>query len=135
SLDALFKVTVVPSVEIQDALKQKQDPKETEDNDCFRARELKLLALDHDLAERLVQDGSYHETLIQKTDYDQSESTVAVGVQALLLTGKTASPGDVERLASLIRYKHQDIDKALEAIVNAEHPDHVHAAGNLPQLS
>src|SRR5438270_1175895 len=63
TLDALFKVTVVPSVEIQDALKQKQNPGETEDNDCFRARELRLLALDHDLAERLMQDGSYHETL------------------------------------------------------------------------
>jgi len=135
SLDALFKVTVVPSVEIQDALKQKNNPGESEDNDCSRAREVKLLALEHDLAERLMQDGSYHETLIQKEDYGQSESTLAVGVQALLLAGKTASPGDVERLASLIRYKHQDIDKALEAIVNAEHPDHVHAAGSLPQLS
>jgi TRAP transporter TAXI family solute receptor len=135
TLDALFKVTVVPFVEIQDALKQKQNPGEKADNDCSRARELKLLALDHDLAERLMQDGSYHETLIQKEDYGQSESTLAVGVQALLLAGKNASPGDVEQLAKLIRYKHDDIDKALEEIVNAEHPDHVHPAGNLPQLS
>jgi TRAP transporter TAXI family solute receptor len=134
TLDALFKVTIVPSIEIQDALKQKQSG-EKEDNDCSRARELRLLALDHDLAERLMQDGSYHETLIQKEDYGQSESTLAVGVQALLLAGKTASPGDVEQLARLIRFKHKDIDKALEAIVYAEHPDHVHAAGNLPQLS
>jgi len=135
SLDALFKVTVVPSVEIQDALKPKRNPGEKEDNDCARAREVRLLALDHDLAERLMQDGSYHETLIQKDAYSQSESTLAVGVQALLLSGKTASPGDVEQLARLIRSKHKDIDKALDAIVSAEHPDHVHPAGNLPQLS
>jgi hypothetical protein len=135
TLDALFKVTVVPFVEIQDALKRRQNAGEKEDNDCSRARELKLLALDHDLAERLIQDGSYHETLIQKEDYGQAESTLAVGVQALLLAGRNANPGDVEQLASLIRYKQDDIDKALEEIVNAEHPDHVHAAGNLPQLS
>jgi TRAP transporter TAXI family solute receptor len=145
TLDALFKVTVVPSVEIkvtvvpsveiQDALKQNPDAGEKEENDCAQAWEIKLLPLDHDLAERLVRDGSYHETLIQKNDYGQTEGTLAVGVQALLLAGKSAGGDDVDKLAWLIRFKHRDIDKALEAIVNKEHQGHVHTAGNLPQLS
>jgi TRAP transporter TAXI family solute receptor len=135
TLDALFKVTVVPSVDIQDTLRQDRNSNETAENDCARAREIKLFPLDHDLAERLVSDGSYHETLIQKGDYSQSESTLAVGVQALLLAGKSANSADVSKLAWLIRFKHADIDKALEAIVNSEHPGHGHAAGNLPKLS
>lgn len=134
SLDALFKVTIVPSVDIQDTLRQ--DPESKVGNDaCAQAWEIKLLPLDHELAERLVRDGSYHETLILKQDYGQSESTLAVGVQSLLLAGKNASPDDVEKLARIIRHEHQDIDDALEAIIQAEHPEHVHIAGNLPNLS
>jgi TRAP transporter TAXI family solute receptor len=135
TLDALFKVTVVPSVEIQDTLRQDHSSNETPENDCARAREIKLLPLDHELAERLVRDGSYHETLIQKGDYSQPDSVLAVGVQALFLSGKSADPADVATLARLIRFNHRDIDKALEAIVKREHPGHGHAAGNLPQLS
>ncbi len=135
TLDALFKVTVVPSVDIQDTLKQNPDPRDAEESGCAQAWEIRLLPLDHELAERLVRDGSYHETLIQKKDYAQPESTLAVGVQALLLAGKDASGDDVEKLARLIRFKRHAIDDALEAIVSAEHPGHAHAAGNLPQLS
>jgi TRAP transporter TAXI family solute receptor len=135
TLDALFKVTVVPSVEIQDTLRLDHNSNEAPENECAGAREIKLLPLDHELAERLVRDGSYHETLIQKGDYSQPESTLAVGVQALFLAGKTADPADVKILARLIRFNHRDIDRALETIVKTEHPGHGHAAGNLPQLS
>jgi TRAP transporter TAXI family solute receptor len=135
SLDALFRVTVVPSMDIQDAVKLDPGPMEKTDTDCATAWEIRLLPLDHELAERLVRDGSYVETLIPKRAYRQTESTLTVGVQALLLSGKTASGDDVEKLARIVRFKHAEIEDSLSDIINAEHAGHHHVTGNLPTLS
>ena len=88
SLDALFRVTVVPSVEMQDALKPDPGTGEKDDSGCAAASEIRLLPLDHELAERLMRDGSYIETLIPRSAYGQAESTLTVGVESLLLAGK-----------------------------------------------
>jgi uncharacterized protein len=122
-LDALFRVTVVPSLDMKDALKGEASA------NCPEALEFRLLPLGHDLAERLARDGSYTETLIPKTAYNQNESTLTVGVQALLLAGKSAHPEDVAKLAKIIRYKHAEIESALKDIANAEHAGHEHRQG------
>jgi TRAP transporter TAXI family solute receptor len=133
-LDALFRVSVVPSFDLQDALNPDPSAGEKADAGCTAAREVRLLALDHELAERLVRDGSYIETLIPKSAYGQSESTLTVGVQALLLAGKNASGDHVEKLARILRLKHAAIEEALNESIN---PNHVvrRRPGNLPTLS
>jgi len=133
-LDALFRVTVVPSPDIFDAVKL--DPgKEGSNDDCTAAWEIRLLPLNHDLAERLVSDGSYIETLIPKHAYQQAESTLTVGVQALMLAGKNANPDQVEKLAKILRFKHAEIEDALSQTIGHEHAGHHHGAENLPTLS
>jgi uncharacterized protein len=133
SLDALFRVTVVPLMDIRDAVKLDPNPVEKGNTDCDAAREVRLLPLDHELAERLVRDGSYIETLIPKTAYRQKESTLTVGVQALLLSGKSASNANVKKLARIVRFKHAEIEEALSEIIAAERTGH--ATENLPTLS
>jgi TRAP transporter TAXI family solute receptor len=135
SLDALFRVTVVPSMDIQDAVKLDPNAVEKENTDCDAAWEVRLLPLDHELAERLVRDGSYIETLIPKAAYHQNESTLTVGVQALLLSGRSASNENVKKLARIVRFKHAEIEEVLSKIIRSEHVGHDHAAENLPTLS
>jgi uncharacterized protein len=135
SLDALFRVSVVPSMDIRDAVKLDPNAVEKENTDCDAAWEVKLLPLDHELAERLVRDGSYIETLIPRTAYRQNESTLTVGVQALLLSGKSASNENVKKLARIVRFKHAEIEEALSGIISSERAGHDHAAQNLPTLS
>src|SRR5216684_753719 len=131
-LDALFRVTVVRSVDIQDALK---DPGQ-DVSDCAGSSEIKLLPLDFELVERLVRDGSYSELLILKNDYEnQDQSTLTVGVQALLLAGKNAQGSGVKTLARILRSRPRDVENALAEIVNEEHSGHDHPTGNLPKLS
>jgi len=131
TLDALFRVTVVRSAEIQDALRESGNG----ERDCPGSSEIKLLPLDYALVERLADDGSYSETLISKHDYNQNQSTLTVGVQALLLAGPKASPDDVEKLAGILRSKHGEIENALGQIVETEHAGHNHPQGYLPRLS
>jgi len=135
SLDALFRVTVVPLMDIRNAVKLDPNAVEKENTDCDAAWEVRLLPLDHELAERLVRDGSYIETLIPKAAYRQNESTLTVGVQALLLSGKSASNDNVKKLARIVRFKHAEIEEALSEIISSEHAGHDHAAENLPTLS
>src|SRR5258708_23174082 len=124
TLDALFKVTVVPSVDIQDTLKQNPDPRDAEESGCAQAWEIRLLPLDHEFAERLVRDGRYHETLSQKKDYAQPTSDLTLAGQALLLADKDASGAAVEQLARVIRVKGHAIATPLEAIIALQHPVH-----------
>jgi len=136
TMDALFKVTVVPSVDIQDALRSDPNAADSPARDgCGQALEIKLLGLDHELVERLVHDGSYGETLIHADTYRQPDSTLTVGVQALLLAGPRASGKDVDTLAYIIRFKHREIDQALEAIVNEGQGRHGPRPGSLLRLS
>ncbi len=135
SLDALFRVTVVPSMEVRDAVKFAPNTVGQANSDCDAAWEIRLFALDHEFAERLVRDGSYIETLIPKTAYRQNESTLTVGVQALLLSGKSASNDSVKKLAGIVRFKHAEIEEALSEIISSEHTGHDHAMENLPTLS
>jgi uncharacterized protein len=133
SLDALFRVTVVPSMDIRDVVKLAPNTLGRAGTGCDAAWEVRLLPLDHEFAERLVRDGSYIETLIPKTAYRQNESTLTVGVQALLLSGKSASNDNAKKLASIVRFKHAEIEEALSEIIAAERPGH--ATENLPTLS
>jgi len=84
-LDAVFYTGAVPTHIIEDALE--------------RGPEIRLLPLDYDLVQRLTSDGSYMKMLIRDEDYGQdfgnTEGTLTVGVQALLVTNNNASFSDV----------------------------------------
>jgi TRAP transporter TAXI family solute receptor len=118
NLDALFRVTVVPSGDIRDAVAL--EPNKKPGSECAKASEVKLFPLEHELAERLVRDGSYVETLILKDKYRQPSSTLTVGVEALLLSGRDSRDEDVAHLARLLRFKRSEIEKELTRSINQE---------------
>ena len=65
--------------------------------------EARLLSLGYPLVRRLVQDGSYVEKLIGSNDYCEEESTLTVGVQALLLgRGGSENLKSIEQLAIIV---------------------------------
>ncbi len=107
-LDAFFRVTVMPSTPLQSTLVSAR-----------RANEIRLFSLDYDLVTRLSADGSYIPTLIPSGYYHQGQSTLTVGVEALLLASKSAKNADVLALAQLLRYHRAEIESRIAELVHA----------------
>jgi TRAP transporter TAXI family solute receptor len=128
NLDAVFYVTAVPSPQIEDVL-EIQHGKPTS--------EIKLFQLDCELTQRLADDGSYIPTLIPRHAYGQDESTLTVGVQALLLAGASAPDADVVRLEQIVRGHRSDIEATMlrEMSHNPDHKDHDHHRVSLSLLN
>jgi TRAP transporter TAXI family solute receptor len=106
-LDALFKIGPVPTSDLEGVLLADSagpDQKHPKKSDY------QLLPVDYDLARKFVQDHSYVYRLIQKPDYKQGQSTLTIGVPALLLTNLKANNEDVAQLAQLVREKRKQIE-------------------------
>ncbi len=132
-LDAVFRVTRYPSPDVQDALDSKPDHGAESGADCAGGPEVELLALDYDVVRRLVSDGSYAETLIPRSAYGRDSSTLTIGVQALLLSGKGTRDADVKEMANLLRENREAIQQEMAASVQREHQHH--HENSVPQLS
>lgn len=87
-------------------------------------REISLLGLDLSLMERLVADGSYVETSLQRNAYSSLKTGVyAVGVQTYLVTG--LPEGDhqaqkVELMARILSERQDDLEKKLRKRLESE---------------
>ena len=107
-LDALFKIGPVPTSDIEDVLLGDSAGPDThlKKSDCeksdYQKSDYQLLPVDYDLAGKFVQDRSYVYRLIQARDYHQGQSTLTIGVPALLLTNLSNNDEDVARLADLV---------------------------------
>jgi len=107
-LDALFKIGPVPTSDIERHLLSKAaGPDETNP----KKSDYQLLPVDYDLASKFVEDGSYVYRLIQADDYGQAQSTLTIGVPALLLTNLSSNNADVALLAQLIRDNRRKIEE------------------------
>jgi TRAP transporter TAXI family solute receptor len=135
TLDAMFRVTLVPAADIQDALERAPQPGKTQENPCVGASEIRLFSLDLELVERLVQDGSYVEALIPGAAYHLNRSILTVGVQALLLTNRPDDDTAVQALAHLVRTERSVIQKLMAASVGKAHHHHHHHMNVIPKLS
>jgi len=89
--------------------------------ECGGASEIQLLALDYQTAEPLARNGSYAPRQIPRNAYGLPESTLTIGVQALLLTGKAMDDKDVAKLASILRRKRSAIEEAMRELVEQQH--------------
>lgn len=123
NLDAVFYVTAVPSPQIEDVLGL-QSGKPTS--------EIRLFSLDCELAQRLAADGSYIPTLMPRHAYGQDQSILTVGIQALLLAGKSAPAKDVVKLEQIVRAHRTDIE---ESVRRGIREDPSHAGHDHPGLS
>jgi TRAP transporter TAXI family solute receptor len=123
-LDALFKIGPVPTSDIEDVLLgdsagPETDPKKPD----YQKSDYQLLPVDYDLARKFVQDRSYVYRLIQARDYEQGQSTLTIGVPALLLTNLGKNDEDVSRLARLVRENGSKIeDLVAQEKSTAGHP-------------
>lgn len=93
-IDAVFFTGPAPTHQLQDAM------------DEFR--EIHFFPLTYDLVQKLTQDGSYIEALIRGEPYGKADTTLTVGVEALLMTYEGEAPKVVDALASSI---YQDGDQ------------------------
>jgi uncharacterized protein len=127
-LDAAFYVTAVPSPQIEDVL-EIQHGKPTS--------EIRLFQLDCELVQRLAADGSYIPTLIPRHAYGQDKSTLTVGVEALLLAGKSAQDADAVKLEQVVRTYRSDIEESTQKEIsqNPDHKDHHHHRLSLSLLN
>src|SRR5437660_6032618 len=132
-LDAVFRVTRFPSPDVQDALGTELVYGKESGNGCAGGSEIELLALDYEVVQRLIRDGSYTETLIPRSAYGQDSSTLTIGVQALLLTSTGAHDADVKEMANLLRADRDAIQQAMAKSVQHEHQHH--HENSVPQLS
>lgn len=131
SLDALFRVSVLPTDEIEHALK-KDTEKKKEGHACEKATEIQLFELDYGFVDRLVKDGSYIETLISSKWYDQDRASLTVGVQALLLTSRDDGDAAVTKLARILRSNRADIEQRIKVMVREEQIKHSEKATGIP---
>jgi len=124
-LDAMFYVGMVPSDKVRSVLdiaasNSGATTTTGEEVECEatgrrpKASELaeaRLLSLDYPLVRRLVQDGSYVEKLIGASEYCEDESTLTVGVQALLLgRGGQMNLENIHQLAAIVRTYRSEIE-------------------------
>jgi hypothetical protein len=114
-IDAVFFTGPVPTHQLEDALDQ--------------FPEIHFFALSYDLVHKLTLDESYTEALIRGEDYGKPDSTLTVGVEALLMTNEKADPGAVGRLAAFIHNQSLDLRDTLRDIIETrkakEHTDEI----------
>ena len=90
-IDAVFLTGPVPTHQIEDALD--------------RFPEIHFYSLPYDLVQKLTSDESYTEALIRTEDYGRPDSTLTVGVEALLMTNENA---DRQAVVALAEFIHND---------------------------
>lgn len=114
-IDAVFVTGPVPTHQLEDALD--------------RFPEIHFFPLSYDLVQKLTQDESYTEALISGKDYGKSDSTLTVGVEALLMTNENVGPKVVNALAEFIHNNSQELRDSLrdrlETQKAREHDDEI----------
>ena len=104
-LDAIFQTSVAPTGRIAKHLKD---------------AEIHLVGLKWDQVEKLVADGTYLETSLQKADYPQVTTGIyTVGVQAFLMTHSEMDPEVVRRLATSLESEsgRKDFESELQNVL------------------
>jgi len=105
-IDAVFFSGPVPTHPLEDALD--------------RYPEIHFYSLPYELVHKLTQDESYTEALIRAEDYGKPESTLTVGVEALLMTSDIVEPGRVLALADFIHSHSSDLRGTLRDLVETQ---------------
>jgi TRAP transporter TAXI family solute receptor len=131
-LDVLFRATLVPSAEIEDALSR--SPKHVaEVKPCMGPSEIDMLSLSYDTVRLLTSNGSYTAKMILRDDYHQAQCTRTIAVQALLLTNRGDKDPSVRKLAKILRTNRSALQRAIIARVMRQHDDQ--HANAVPQLA
>jgi uncharacterized protein len=122
-IDAVFFTGPVPTHQLEDAL------------DEFP--EIHFYSLPYDLVHKLTLDESYTEALIRTEDYGKPDSTLTVGVEALLMTNEKADRKDVVALAEFIHNYSPSLRDILRDILEtqkaAEHEEEIKTLIGDPQ--
>jgi TRAP-type uncharacterized transport system substrate-binding protein len=114
-IDAVFVTGPVPTHQLEDVLD--------------RFPEIHFFPLAYDLVQKLTQDESFTEALIRGKDYGKRDSTLTVGVEALLMTNENVDPKAVRALADFIHGNGQELRDSLrdrlETQKATEHDDEI----------
>jgi TRAP-type uncharacterized transport system substrate-binding protein len=123
AIDAMVFSGPVPTHALEDALDQYP--------------EIHFYSLPYDLVQKLTLDESYTEALIRAEDYGKPESTLTVGVEALLMTNDRVPPKQVRSLADFIHNNGSDLREALRDLLGStkakEHDGEVEHLRESPQ--
>jgi TRAP transporter TAXI family solute receptor len=119
-LDAIFRTSVAPTREIVGTLANKR-------------LEIRLLGLDEQSMDLLVNNGMYIETSLQKMDYQELKAgLLTVGVEALLLTRDGVDGDDIASLADMLKSNQSDLETHLQRVLAGDYEAGVDAYGESP---
>ena len=119
-LDAIFHTSVAPTKEIADTLANKN-------------LEIRLLGLDEQSMDLLVNNGMYIETSLQKMDYQELKAGLfTVGVEALLLTRDGVDGDDIASLADMLSHNQGDLETHLQRVLAGDYETGIDANSESP---
>jgi hypothetical protein len=104
-LDAVFRTSVAPTREIAGVLANKN-------------LEIRLLGLDEQSMDSLVNNGMYIETSLQNMDYQELGAGIfTVGVETLLLARDGVDGDDIASLADMLSHNQRDLETHLQRVL------------------
>lgn len=119
-LDAVFRTSVAPTREIAGTLANKN-------------LEIRLLGLDEQSMNLLVNNGMYIETSLQRMDYQELRAGLfTVGVEALLVTRDGVDGDDIATLADMLRRNEGDLETHLQRVLAGDYEADIDASGESP---
>lgn len=119
-LDAVFRTSIAPTKEIADTLANKN-------------LEIRLLGLDEQSMDLLVNNGMYIETSVQKMDYQELKAgLLTVGVEALIMTRDGVDGDDIASLAGMLKNNQNDLETHLERVLAGDYEAGLDAYGESP---
>ena len=119
-LDAAFRTSVAPAREIASTLSNKN-------------LEIRLLGLDEQSMDLLVNNGMYIETSLQRMDYQElREGLFTVGVEALLVTRDGVDGDDIATLADVLCHNQGDLETHLQRVLAGDYEADIDANGESP---
>jgi TRAP transporter TAXI family solute receptor len=119
-LDAVFRTTVAPTREIASTLANKN-------------LEIRLVGLDVQSMDLLVNNGMYIETSLQQMDYRELKAGLfTVGVEALLMTRDGVDGDDIASLADMLKDNQSDLETHLQRVLAGDYEASVDAYGESP---
>jgi len=122
-LDAVFHTSVAPTREIASTLANKN-------------LEIRLVGLDEQSMDLLVNNGMYIETSIQQMDYRELKTGLfTVGVEALLMTRDGVDGDDIASLADMLKNNQSDLETHLQRVLAGDYEASVDAYGESPAPS
>jgi TRAP transporter TAXI family solute receptor len=119
-LDAVFRTSVAPTREMASTLANKN-------------LEIRLVGLDEQAMDLLVNNGMYIETSLQQMDYRELKAGLfTVGVEALLMTRDGVDGDDIASLADMLKNNQSDLETHLQRVLAGDYEAGIDAHGESP---